>query len=145
MIRMQTIILVHKRQQGSAILEFILLTPLILLVCFVLVEFGVAFINQTVLTRAASAAALAVSQCSEQPEEITNAVLQGLVPWFDQQAIRCGALIDCPAFNTLEPGDTLTLSYSNFDFQWIPAFSDATNLNGLTAGMPIQDHPCWHD
>jgi Flp pilus assembly protein TadG len=99
---------VRRNQEGQALVEFALVAPLLFLLLFGIVQFGIAFMNGVALTDAVRAGArkAAVSRTAADPAQATkNAVLGAAT---DLNTSTLDARIDVKS--TWQSGDTVTVT-----------------------------------
>jgi len=128
----------HERQRGQAILEFAILTPVIFLFLFIIVDFGIGLAHRVVLLNAAregaryaAAAAPTNSGCAQADivDRIkckTLAHSHGLV---DESQIEV-AFLDVNGNGELEPGDSAAVRI-NYSYKLITALGLSNSIGYL--------------
>jgi Flp pilus assembly protein TadG len=133
----------RRHERGQAILEFAILTPLVLILMFIIVDFGIGLAYRVILTNAAregarygAVGAPTYDACSQPTvlERIrckTSAQSRNLVDDADTQ-IQV-AFLDSNSNGDLEPGDTVAVRI-DYDYEPITALGLDTTLGWL--GFP---------
>jgi len=123
-------------QRGASIVEFVIIFPILILIFYLLVELGVAHINQTVLTHAARAAAREAGRTTDatkslqRQQAVAEGVLQSLILWYDSASTRqCGVGAVTCNFAVAPPGGTVAIGYG-FQYRLLNALG-----MGLSGGL----------
>jgi len=80
---------IKRSQEGQALVEFALVAPLLFLILFGIVQFGIAFMNSVALTDAVRAGArkAAVSRSAADPTQSTKNAVLGAANDLDQSKV----------------------------------------------------------
>jgi Flp pilus assembly protein TadG len=119
-------------QAGAEIVEFLITLPVILIVLAIIVDFGVAFSDQTILTNATRAAVREVVQGASdaQAQQIADQITTSLI---SHSATDPMPLVSVNRIGT-NPGDRVSVSITHeFDFFLLPHFLGAITDIDLTA------------
>jgi Flp pilus assembly protein TadG len=115
--------------KGVAVIEIVMILPFMILIFFMLVELGVAHINQSVLTTAARSAAREAARGKDAAtqKQAADFALESLISWFDNKNIKkCNedtAILKCT------PGSfSYTIEY-NSNYKLLPPILKLTGLN----------------
>lgn len=135
----------HKNQNGAVLLEFVLVLPLLLLLLFASIEFGVAFFNKAMITNASREAARAAivfntdgtDRVPIPPDEISEIVAN----YCDAHLITFGAantaVVAYAPPATPVSGDPITVTVS-YDYgflivpNFIPGFKPTIKMEGVS-------------
>lgn len=135
-------------EKGAAIVEFALIVPLLLLLIFGMIEFGILLYNQHMLTNASrEGARRGIVSAGETGARITKAEISEVInAYCENRLITFGEnnapVIKCylngeerDAMDDAEFGDTLAVSASfNYDFLLVPALMEGfVEVMGLSA------------
>jgi Flp pilus assembly protein TadG len=119
-------------QSGAEIVEFLITLPVILIVLAIIVDFGVAFTDQTILTNATRAAVREVVQGASdaQAQQMADHTTQSLVS-HDPADPLPPVTVNRAGTN---PGDIVSVSITHqFDFFLLPHFLGTITDIDLTA------------
>jgi hypothetical protein len=127
-------------QTGAEIIEFLITLPVILIVVAIVVDFGVALSDRTILTCATRAAVREVIQGASdaQAQQIADRITPSLLSHSPPDPLPAIVVTRMGA----EPGDTVSVSLTHqFDFFFLPHFlGSMTNIN-LTATTVMRMMP----
>lgn len=121
----------NRYQKGSAIIEIVMIIPFMILVFFMLIELGVAHINQSVLTNAARSAAREAARGKTEllQEQAANFALESLISWFDSSNIRkCNEDDEILKCDSDTANQSYTIEYKS-NYHLLPVFMRLTGLN----------------
>jgi Flp pilus assembly protein TadG len=119
-------------QTGAEIVEFLITLPVILIVLAIIVDFGVAYTDQTILTNATRAAVREVVQGASdaQAQQAADLITSSLVS-HDPADPLPPVTVNRAGTN---PGDAVSVSITHqFDFFLLPHFLGAITDINLTA------------
>ena len=129
-----------KREDGAAAVEFALLLPLLMMILFGIIEFGLVLYNQEVITNASREGARAgIIIRSPRTEAIIQGVVDDVVNTYLEGAGLnvSNATISASAISCCAPGEDLIVNVTYpYDFLVLPSFAtslaDTLNLNART-------------
>jgi Flp pilus assembly protein TadG len=118
-----------RSQRGAEIVEFAITLPVILIVFFIFVDFGIAFSDQAVIANASRAAAREAIRGSDNAAAYAaaNAVLTSLSSWTGGGSHTCDADKCTVVRAGTGPGDDVTVTIT-FPFHFL-LLSDRADLN----------------
>lgn len=134
----------RRRQRGQAILEFAILTPLVLILIFIIVDFGIGLAHRVILTNAAREGARYGAAGAPESGGCTDPLVvdrikcktvaqgRGLV---DEDAVSV-AFLDANNNGEVEPGDAVAVRI-DYEYKLITALSLSNSLGWL--GLPDID------
>ena len=96
---------IKRSEEGQALVEFALVAPLLFLILFGIIQFGIAFMNSVALTDAVRAGArkAAVSRSAADPTQATKTALLGAATDLDPSKVSINVTSDWVS------GDTVTV------------------------------------
>jgi Flp pilus assembly protein TadG len=96
---------IKRSEEGQAMVEFALVAPLLFLILFGIIQFGIAFMNSVALTDAVRAGArkAAVSRSAADPTLATKTAVLGAATDLDQSKVSINVTSDWVS------GDTVTV------------------------------------
>jgi Flp pilus assembly protein TadG len=96
---------IKRSEDGQAMVEFALVAPLLFLILFGIIQFGIAFMNSVALTDAVRAGArkAAVSRSAANPTQATTAAVLGAATDLDSSKVSINVTSDWVS------GDTVTV------------------------------------
>lgn len=96
---------IKRSEEGQALVEFALVAPLLFLILFGIIQFGIAFMNSVALTDAVRAGArkAAVSRSAADPTQATKTAVLGAANDLDQSKVSINVTSDWVS------GDTVTV------------------------------------
>ena len=129
------------KERGVAVVEFALVVPLLLLILFGIIEFGILFYDKAVITNASREAAREWIVFRPDSEKLSKSELEGVVNNYTSN--RLISLAGSPSLTVetdptdptdFDTGDelTLTVEYS-YDFLFLPGF-----IEGLVPTIQIR-------
>ncbi|MDX9785182.1 MAG: TadE/TadG family type IV pilus assembly protein [Desulfobacterales bacterium] len=131
-----------KDQTGAVLMEFVLVLPLLLLLLFASIEFGVAFFNKAMITNASREGARAGIVYNEPARLTIDEIRTIAKDYCETHLITFGdASADDLKIKPLregdEPGDNLTVTVEyDYDFlvipNFIPGFDPSITLTGVS-------------
>jgi Flp pilus assembly protein TadG len=127
-------------QTGAEIVEFLITLPVILIVLAIIIDFGVAYTDQTILTNATRAAVREVVQGASdaQAQQMADQTTQSLIS-HDPADPLPAVTVNRAGTN---PGDAVSVSISHqFDFFLLPHFLGAITDINLTATSAMRMTP----
>jgi Flp pilus assembly protein TadG len=127
-------------QTGAEIVEFLITLPVILIVLAIIVDFGVAFSDQTILANATRAAVREVVQGASdaQAQQMANQITPSLVSHDPADPLPT-VTVNRSGTN---PGDAVSVSISHeFDFFLLPHFLGEITDIDLTATSVMRMMP----
>jgi Flp pilus assembly protein TadG len=119
-------------QTGAEIVEFLITLPVILIILAIIVDFGVAFTDQTILANATRAAVREVVQgaSNDQAQQMADLTTQSLIS-HDPADPLPPVTVNMAGTN---PGDAVSVSINHqFDFFLLPHFLGEITDIDLTA------------
>jgi Flp pilus assembly protein TadG len=127
-------------QTGAEIIEFLITLPVILILLAIIVDFGVAFTDQTILANATRAAVREVAQGA------SDAQAQQMADQTTPSLLSNSPADPLPAVSVtrtgLNPGDRVSVSLTHqFDFFLLPHFLGAFTDIDLTATSTMRMMP----
>jgi Flp pilus assembly protein TadG len=127
-------------QSGAEIVEFLITLPVILIIVAIIVDFGVALSDRTILTSATRAAVREVIQGASdaQAQQLADLTTPSLLSYTPPDPLP--AIIVIPTVT--EPGDTVSVSITHqFDFFLLPHFLGGMTNIDLTATTAMRTMP----
>jgi hypothetical protein len=127
-------------QSGAEIVEFLITLPVILIVLAIMVDFGVAFTDQTILANATRAAVREVVQGASdaQAQQAANLITPALLSHSPADPLPVVTVIRAGA----NPGDAVSVSITHeFDYFLLPHFLGEITDIDLTATSVMRMMP----
>ncbi len=122
-----------QKQRGAASVEFGIILPLLLLLVFGIIEFGVLFYDKAMLTNASREAARAGVVFGLSDDERTAVITDTTSNYLGSSLITFGGTSSYSTTPVIDAEHlTVTLSYQ-YDFLLMPAF-----ITDLTGGINLQ-------
>lgn len=125
--------------KGAAIVELVVTLPFVLATCWMLVEFGVAYVNASVTANAARAGALAIAR-GDDPAPAANLALRSLILWNDSDGSRiCPATpSDADKLRCVQSGNEYRITY-DFDYYLLDSINKLMKLSaaGQALSTPV--------
>ena len=129
-------------QRGAELVEFILTLPLILAVAFLLIELGVAIMDQAAVTNASRAAARAAI-LGEDADAAAARVFTSTISWSKEDSpptLDVNVVRGCGTQQRPVPGCPITATVTyDFDFLLVPAFLGGMFDIDLTAATVMRE------
>jgi Flp pilus assembly protein TadG len=102
-----------RNDSGQAMVEFALVAPILFLILFAIIQFGITFMNSVALTDAVRIGArkAAVSRATANPAAATQAAVLGAANDLDKSTLSGRITVDTPAGWTQGGSVTVTATY----------------------------------